>query len=111
LTTAYLGGLGLFAYLAWNAGSLIGYLGGSYLPERLGAAMGVALYALFAALLFPQIKKSTIGAAFAAISAALHYLFSQIPVMGKGWAFVTAMVAAALIGASAMTIPKYRRRS
>ncbi len=109
LTTAYLAGLGLFSWLAWNAGSLIGYLGGSYLPERLGSAMGVALYALFAALLLPQVKKKMVTAAFAGLAAALHYLLNLVPILGKGWAFVISMVIAALIGAAAMTWLEKRR--
>jgi 4-azaleucine resistance transporter AzlC len=108
LTAPYLAGLGLFSYLAWNTGSLIGYLGGSYLPARLGSAMGVALYALFAALLFPQLKKSRIAVVFASTAAGLHLLLDLFPGLGKGWAFVTAMVAAALIAALVMTVKEQR---
>jgi 4-azaleucine resistance transporter AzlC len=99
LTPKYIAGLGLFSWLSWNVGSLIGFLGGSYLPERLGSAMGVALYALFAALLLPQVKKKMVTAAFAGIAAVLHYLLNLLPILGKGWAFIISMVVAAAIGA------------
>lgn len=103
ISAGYLGGLGLFSWIAWNIGSLIGYLGGSYLPERLGSAMGVALYALFAALLLPQVKRNVVTLGFAGLAAVLHYLFNQLPVVGKGWSFVISMIAAALVGAGVLT--------
>jgi 4-azaleucine resistance transporter AzlC len=100
LSAGYLAALGLFSWLSWNVGSLIGYLAGSYLPERLGAAMGVALYALFAALLAPQIKNNLFMGILAVISAGLHYLLSLASILTKGWTFVFAIVVSALIGAA-----------
>ena len=99
LNASYLAGLGFFSWLSWNVGSMIGYLAGNYLPDRLEAAMGVALYALFAALLLPQIKGKLFMTILAVIAGGLHYLLSLASFLTKGWTFVLAIVLASLIGA------------
>ena len=104
LNAAYLAGLGLFSWVAWNAGSLIGFLAGSYLPDRIEAAMGVALYALFAALLVPQVKKSVLLAAFAVVAGSAHYLLALTSILSEGWTFVLSIVVSALAGALILTV-------
>jgi 4-azaleucine resistance transporter AzlC len=99
ITAAYLAGLGLFSWISWNAGSLVGYLAGSYLPDRLGASMGVALYALFAALLMPQVKRKPPLAILAVMAAVLNFLLSRADLLSKGWTFVLAIVISGLFGA------------
>ena len=61
--------------------------------------MGVALYALFAALLVPQVKRSLILAVLAGIAAAIHYLLSIADIFSRGWTFVFAIVISSLLGA------------
>ncbi|MBT3272042.1 MAG: AzlC family ABC transporter permease [Spirochaetales bacterium] len=111
LTAPYLVGLGLFSWLSWNVGSLIGYLAGSYLPDRIEAAMGVALYALFAALLVPQVKKSLTFAAFAAAAGGLHYVISLSAILTKGWTFVLSIVLSALLGTIVLTLQEKRGKA
>lgn len=52
----YLLGLELGAYSAWVGGTVVGALSGEILPVHLRVAMGLALYALFAALLAGQFR-------------------------------------------------------
>jgi predicted branched-subunit amino acid permease len=52
----FLLGLEIGAYSAWVGGTIIGALAGEVLPFHLRVAMGLALYALFAALLAGQIR-------------------------------------------------------
>ena len=61
--------------------------------------MGLALYALFAALLLPQIKHSLKLAALALSAAALNSLLVVAAGVPAGWSFVVAMLATSLAGA------------
>ncbi|HEY9595522.1 MAG TPA: hypothetical protein VHE79_13675, partial [Spirochaetia bacterium] len=56
---AFFAGLALTAYLAWLSGTLIGAGFSSLIPAVIARAMGVALYAMFIAI----IVASGIGAA------------------------------------------------
>lgn len=52
----YLISLEVSCYISWALGTLFGYLTGMFFPAILITAMGVALYALFVALLIPAVK-------------------------------------------------------
>ena len=48
-------------YIAYSSrvlGTMTGYLVGEILPASLQSSLSIGLYAMFAALLFPEIKKS-----------------------------------------------------
>jgi predicted branched-subunit amino acid permease len=105
----FLLGLEVGAYSAWVGGTLVGALSGEILPDHLRVAMGLALYALFAALLAGQVRAAhrkegarvtpllVAAGSAASINAALR--------MGLGWdagaAFPIAMVAGAVIAMAA----------
>ena len=87
-------GAGLVLYVAWNAGTGLGVLGGSFLgdPGRLG--LDAAFPALFLALLAPQLRGRRAVAA-ALVGAALA--FALVPFVPQGLPIVAAS-AAALLG-------------
>jgi 4-azaleucine resistance transporter AzlC len=87
-------GAGLVLYVAWNAGTGLGVLGGSFLgdPGRLG--LDAAFPALFLALLAPQLQGRRAVAA-ALVGAALA--FALVPFVPQGLPIVAAS-AAALLG-------------
>lgn len=101
----YLLGLEVGAYSAWVGGTVVGALSGEILPEHLRVAMGLALYALFAALLAGQIRAARrkegarIGPLVVAAGSAA--LINAALRVGLGWdagaAFPLAMVAGAVI--------------
>ena len=84
-----LAGAGGVLYLAWNAGTAIGVLGGGALgdPRRLG--LDAAFPALFLALLVPQVR--TRRALAAAVLAAV-LAFALIPFAAPGIPIVAAVV-------------------
>jgi 4-azaleucine resistance transporter AzlC len=84
------------AWLAWNTGTLTGYLAGGGLPPRLQDAMGIGLYALFVALLVPQARREQRFLLPAAVAAAIHWGLISAGVEG-GWAIVAALVGAPLL--------------
>ena len=57
----YLISLELSAYASWVAGTAAGYLFGMFIPTIITDSMGIALYALFVALLIPAGKQSKIA--------------------------------------------------
>lgn len=96
----YLFSLQLTSYSGWVLGTLTGFLGGIFLPEALRMSMGGALYALFAALLVPEIKKGMFPLFIAALAAVLNCLFVLVAGLSEGWGFVLSMSLAALTGAA-----------
>ncbi len=99
----YLAGLELGAYSAWVAGTALGALVGDILPDRLRVAMGLALYALFAALLAGQFRSARDGArglcmrlAVAAVTAAgTNAVLRFVVGLDAGSAFPVAMIVGA----------------
>jgi 4-azaleucine resistance transporter AzlC len=98
VTPAYQAAVEIGPWTAWNAGTLAGWLFGSILPDSLSAAMVSSLYALFMALLLPDLKKGLPWILVASIAAGVNTaleLFSQI---GSGWSFVIAMITGTAAG-------------
>ena len=73
------------AYLSLSVGSILGFKLGSILPGNLSQSMGIALYAMFIAILMPELKKSfkTVGVVISAVI--LNIITHQIKFFPKGW--------------------------
>lgn len=80
----------LTAYVTWVVGSLLGGLVGNVIPEKLSQSMGIALYALFIALLVPSIKKEYKYGLIALLAILINVIASQF--LSSGWAIVVATV-------------------
>lgn len=85
-------------WAAWNLGTLSGWLFGSLLPESLSAAMVSSLYALFMALLLPDLKKGWPWILTAATAATLNTTLNMATNLGSGWSFVIAMIVGTIVG-------------
>ena len=100
LTPACFAGLALTAYLAWLSGTLVGAGFSSLIPAVIARGMGVALYAMFIAILLPGVKKSWINGVVAVAGGAIAWGSSlAVPQIPSGWRIVIAILAASLIGA------------
>ncbi|HCX65299.1 MAG TPA: branched-chain amino acid ABC transporter permease [Eubacteriaceae bacterium] len=97
LTTSYLFGVMILPYLFWVTGSVIGIYFADVLPKTLESSMGIALYAMFTALLVPEASKSKKIALLVLFTGILHMLLQAILTINSGWT----MVLTALIGAMA----------
>lgn len=99
LCPRYLIGLELGAWSAWGGGTIIGYLAGNLLPTELAAAFGTGLFALFASLAVWQVRSGGVRILFVVILAGgLNTLLRLGLGMAAGWAFVVAMMVAAVAG-------------
>lgn len=90
--------LHFFAYLSWVLGTLIGFLVGGILPESLSESMGIALYALFATLLVPHIKKGKEILILAITSALIHTILNYLSILPQGWNIVVSIIIASTLG-------------
>lgn len=99
LRTSFLLALEGTAYLGWVSGTLFGYLAGSILPDSLQEAMGIGLYALFAAILVPNFKKSWTIGVLALGAGLVNALLNWIGLLPASWNLVAAIVLSSLLGA------------
>ena len=98
---AYMEGLELLPVLFWTLGSVVGAVANNLLPIALQSALGVALYAMFVAIILPPAREKT-GVALVVvlailISCGLHFIpvFSGI---SSGFSIIISTVLAAGIG-------------
>jgi len=103
LDAPYMFGLELGAYAAWVGGTFLGAIVGDILPPPVRTAMGMALYALFAALLAGLIREAggasarmqMVGAAV--LAGGGNWFLRDVLALEPGIAFPIAMITTALI--------------
>ncbi len=101
LTIRYFIGLIATVYLAWLSGTLVGAGFSSLIPPVIARGMGVALYAMFIAILLPGVKKSLVNGLVAVAGGLLAWGASvTVPAIPSGWRIVIAILAASGIGAA-----------
>ena len=102
ISFSFMMGLVFLPYWGWALGTAAGALVSSVLPELLQNAMGIALYAMFIALIVPGSKKSRAVLAVVAIAVTASSLFKWAPGLDQvsaGWSTIIATLAACLAGA------------
>lgn len=102
LKFTYLMGLMLFSYFGWNLGTALGVFASSIIPPAVQSALGIAIYAMFVAIVIPPAKESKIVSCVIVIAVFLSCCFHYIPYISnidEGWSIIISGVAAALIGA------------
>lgn len=78
---SYLYGLIITPYFGWSLGTLIGATMGAILPHAVVSALGVAIYAMFVAIVVPQTKKDKNMAFCVLFSVLLSCIFYYTPVL------------------------------
>ena len=99
LTPSFMAGLEITAWTGWVSGTLTGYLFGAILPVSLQLAVGGSLYALFAALLVPEIRREHKNLTVALLAAGLNAVLIYGWGLALGWSFVVSLLCAAVFGA------------
>lgn len=96
----YMMGLILPPVLGWTLGTLTGSIAGNILPVMVTAALGLAIYGMFVAIVVPVAKKEKATALCVAIAIALSCAFKYIPALSKvpsGFTVIICAVVAAAI--------------
>ena len=86
------------AYLSWNAGTFLGFWLGEILPDMIRASLGIALYALFAAILVPEMSRSRQVMVLALVAGVFHTLLHQTAWLPRGWNLVAVIVVVSWLG-------------
>ena len=79
----YLLSLVILPYIGWSLGTFIGAAAGNLLPPLLTKSLGVAMYAMFIAILVPVVKKERPILICVLASIALSCLFKFVPVLNS----------------------------
>lgn len=102
ITPSYMYGLILLPFLCWSAGTLLGGIAGSVLPQMLRSALGIAIYGMFIAIFIPPARKSVGVLVTVIISAAMSCGLRYIPLfshVSSGFAIIICTLAASAAGA------------
>ena len=79
----YMYGLGSMPILGWVGGTLLGAVSGELLSGDLRTALGLALYAMFIAIVVPPAKQNIAVVITIFISAVMSCIFKYVPVINK----------------------------
>ena len=96
----YMAGIILLPVLGWTSGTLIGAVAGNILPPMVTAALGVAIYGMFIAIVVPVAKKEKNTALCVLTAIALSCAFRYIPLLQKvpsGFTVIICAVAASAL--------------
>lgn len=102
ISSSYMMGLVFAPYWGWALGTALGAISCSLLPMSLQSSMGIALYAMFIALVVPASKKSKAALVVTISGVAISCIFTWTAILNtisSGWRIVIATVIASSIGA------------
>lgn len=102
LKAGYLFGLILLPIIGWNVGTLGGVCVTNFLPEALQNAMGIALFAMFIALIMPAVRDSSPVLFVVIVSVAVTCILQYVPLfsfISSGFRVIIATIAASALGA------------
>lgn len=98
----YMGGLISLPFVCWSLGTLLGGCAGEILPEKIKAALGIAIYGMFVAIFVPAARKAVGVLAVVLISAAISCILKYVPLfsgVSQGFSIIICAVIAAAFGA------------
>lgn len=102
ITFSYFFGIMTMPVIGWTLGTFLGGFAGSVLPESVRLALGMAIYAMFIAIIVPPAKKSRPILFVILISVAVSCIMSITPVLSEisgGWRVIISTFIAAGVGA------------
>lgn len=106
LKASYMLGLITMPILGWNIGTWLGGAISTVLPQELQNAMGIALYAMFIALIMPAARKSKQICSVIIVAIVVMCILKYIPVfavISSGFRVILATVISSAIGALRFT--------
>lgn len=95
---AFILALQISGYLSWNMGTMTGYLVGEILPESLQTSLGIGLYAMFIALITPEIKRSKDILHLSLLSAITYIAVFYLNIFTGGWDIILGIIISAALG-------------
>ena len=89
-------GLATVTYTFWNLGTFVGAIASALLPDIVSASLGIALYAMFIALLLPSLPGNRQLSLLAILTAMCSTLLSRV--MDSSWALIVSTLLCAFLG-------------
>ena len=81
VSRSFFAGLSTLPYIGWALGTFLGAVLGNILPENVLAALGLALYGMFIAIVVPVMKEEKAVIIAVIIASALSTAFSYAPML------------------------------
>ncbi len=98
LSERYMLALNLISYSGWVLGTAAGFVAGDFLPFILQNSISICLYAMFVAILMPEVKQSLKAGVVALFAGLLNTAFVYTGIIGSGWSIIVAIIVAACAG-------------
>ncbi|MDD6208883.1 MAG: AzlC family ABC transporter permease [Clostridiales bacterium] len=99
-------GLMSAAIPGWTFGTWCGVLSGTFLPENMISALGLAIYGMFLAIILPPAKKNKAVLAVVVSAMLLNYILGIVPVLsGISSGFRMILVTVAVAGIASVLCP------
>lgn len=95
----YMAGLIALPVVGWTGGTLMGAVAGNILPAMVTAALGLAIYGMFVAIVIPVAKKEKATALCVLTAIAISCAFRYIPILSKVPSGFTIIICAVLASA------------
>ena len=102
VSRSYFLGLAAAPYIGWTLGTLLGALLGDVLPERVMGALCLAIYAMFVAIVIPEVRAEKTLGIVVGVSVLLSTAFYYLPILNNissGLAVTVCAIVAAVLGA------------
>lgn len=100
ISIKYMYGIAILPYIGWSLGTFIGAASGNILPSAINAALGLAIYGMFTAIVVPAMKKNMHILIAVAISCVISCgIYFLLPGLGFGFSVIIASVTASLAAA------------
>ncbi len=91
ITSAYMAGLVLTPPIGWTLGTLTGAVLTSFMPPVLSSSMGIALYAMFIAIVIPPARENKnvmITSVMAVLMSVIFYYAPMLKSISSGWSII-----------------------
>ena len=98
LTLPFVLSVNILSNLSWVAGTFIGYLMGEIIPTSLQSSLSIGLYAMFAALLFPQFKTEKSTLYLSILTAIVYILIYSTNLFTSGWDIIIGIIISSALG-------------
>ena len=107
LTASYMAGLILLPVVGWTSGTFTGAVATNFLSPEISAAMGIALYGMFIAIIIPPARDNKNVMLAVLMATAAGFIFAYAPLLkniSSGWATIIITVVVSSIAATFMPI-------
>lgn len=112
LTTSYMLGLIIPPVFGWTTGTITGAIATSVMPKVLSEAMGIALYAMFIAIIIPPSRKNKSVFIAVIVSVLLSVIFEVTPIFkifSQGWSVIVISVIVSAFCASVFPLKEVQK--